>query len=138
MNDDLHAVVQPFYAAFSTGDVDSLDRCFAADWRDHTLPPGRAPGLLGLKQAIRMLRTVLPDLSVRQDDVRIDADVVTVRLTFQGTNLGGWPGVGPTHGPVAFIAFDMHRIADGRIVESWHLEDNLALMIQLGVIPPLG
>lgn len=40
MTSDLRAVVQPFYAAFESGDVASLDTCFAPDWRDNTLPPG--------------------------------------------------------------------------------------------------
>lgn len=130
--------VRPFYDAFASGDTDSLDTCFAPDWRDNTLPPGRVPGLPGLKQAIQFLRAIVPDLSAAQDDVRVDQDVVTVRITFRGTNTGGWPGVAPTGSPVEFLAFDMHRVKDGRIAESWHLEDNLALMIQLGVVPPLG
>jgi predicted ester cyclase len=137
MTESMRAVVAPFYAAFATGDVDTLDTCFASDWRDNTLPPGRAPGLPGIKQAIRFLRSILPDLVATQEDARVDGDVVTVRITFSGTNSGGWPGVGPTNKPVRFIAFDMHRVQSGRIVESWHLEDNLALMIQLGVVPPL-
>jgi predicted ester cyclase len=138
MSEDLHAIVQPFYAAFETGAVEELDTCFAPDWCDNTLPPGRAPGLPGIKQAILFLRSILPDLTATQEDVRVDRDVVTVRITFCGTNTGGWPGVGPSGAPVVFIAFDMHRIVGERIVESWHLEDNLALMIQLGVVPPLG
>ncbi len=138
MNEDPRAVVQPFYAAFASGDLDTLDQCFAPDWRDNTLPPGRAPGLAGMKQAIIFLRSILPDLTATQEDVRVDGDVVAVRVTFRGVNSGGWPTIGPTHQPVTFIAFDMHRVAAGRIVESWHLEDNLALMIQLGVAPPLG
>ena len=138
MSQPLRDLVAPFYAAFSTGDTASLDRCFAPDWRDNTLPPGRQPGLPGLKQALVFLRSVLSDLTATMEDVRVDGDVATVRITFRGTNTGGWPGVEPTGAPVAFIAFDMHRIAGDRIVESWHLEDNLALLIQLGVVPPLG
>lgn len=138
MMQDFGAVVRPFYEVFATGKLDTLDACFAPDWRDNTLPPGRAPGLAGIKQAIGFLRAIVPDVTATQEDVRVDGDVVTVRITFAGTNSGGWPGVGPNGRPVRFIAFDMHRIVAGRIVESWHLEDNLALMIQLGVVPPLG
>ncbi len=138
MSENLGALVKPFYEAFASGELGALNGCFAPNWRDNTLPPGRAPGLEGMKQAIGFLRAILPDLSATQEDVREDGDVVTVRVTFRGTNTGGWPGIGPTHQPIQFIAFDMHRIQDGRIVESWHLEDNLALMIQLGVLPPVG
>jgi predicted ester cyclase len=36
--------------------------------------------------------------------------------------------------PVKFFAIDILRIQGGRIVEDWHLEDNLALLEQLGVV----
>jgi predicted ester cyclase len=43
----------------------------------------------------------------------------------------------PLHGQtVDFQAFDLYRVADGRIVENWHLEDNLTLLKQLGAIKP--
>jgi predicted ester cyclase len=128
----------PFYDAFSTGDVAAMDAGFAPDWRDNTLPPGRPPGLPGLQGAVGFVRTVLPDVKAVVEDLRVDRDVVFVRITFTGTDTGGWPGRAPTGRAVRFIAFDMHRVADGRVVESWHLEDNLALLIQLGVVPPLG
>jgi hypothetical protein len=31
---------------------------------------------------------------------------------------------------IDFIATDIHRIADGRIAENWHIEDNLTLLQQ--------
>lgn len=81
---------------------------------------------------------MIPAVTATMEDVRVDGDIVTVRITFAGTNSGGWPGVGPNGAAVRFIAFDMHRVVDGRVIESWHLEDNLTLLIQLGVVPPLG
>ena len=35
---------------------------------------------------------------------------------------------------IDFIATDIYRIANGRIAENWHLEDNLTLLQQLGAI----
>lgn len=134
----LTALVTPFYQAFATGNVAALDGVFAPDWQDNTLPPGRAPGLEGLKDAVLFTRQVIPDVAATLEDVRVDGDVIVVRITFAGTNTGGWPGIGPTGAPVRFLAFDMHRVAAGRITESWHLEDNLALLIQVGAVPPPG
>jgi predicted ester cyclase len=33
---------------------------------------------------------------------------------------------------------DIVRIAGGKIVERWGVEDNLSMMQQLGIIPPPG
>jgi predicted ester cyclase len=35
---------------------------------------------------------------------------------------------------IDFIATDIHRIVNGRIAENWHLEDNLTLLQQLGLV----
>lgn len=35
---------------------------------------------------------------------------------------------------VNFIATDIYRIADGRIAENWHLEDNLTFLQQIGFV----
>jgi hypothetical protein len=35
---------------------------------------------------------------------------------------------------IDFQAFDLYRVQDAKIVENWHLEDNLTLFKQLGVI----
>lgn len=35
-----------------------------------------------------------------------------------------------------FIATDIDRLAHGRIVENWHLEDNLTFLQQIGVVKP--
>jgi len=40
-----------------------------------------------------------------------------------------------TNKPVTFFAIDILHVRGGRIVEDWHLEDNLTLLQQLGVVP---
>jgi len=132
------AVARVFYAAFASGDVASLDAAFASDWRDNTLPPGRPPGLAGMKGAITALRAGVPDLACKVEDFVVEGDRVVARITFSGQNRGGFLGKPPNGAPIRFIAFDIHRIEGGRIVESWHLEDNLTVLTQLGILPPLG
>jgi predicted ester cyclase len=45
-------------------------------------------------------------------------------------------GVPPTGRAVTFGAIDILRVANGQITDLWHVEDNLALLIQLGAVPP--
>jgi predicted ester cyclase len=128
-------VVEVFYRVMSTGQLDELDQAFHADWVDRTLPPGRHPGLAGMRQAITDLRAGLPDLTATIHQVLVDGDLIASRQDLTGTHTGPLAGAAPTGRPVAFATFDVHRLQDGRIAESWHLEDNLAVITQIAASP---
>ncbi|MBI2887553.1 MAG: ester cyclase [Chloroflexi bacterium] len=47
-------------------------------------------------------------------------------------------GISPTGRAVTVSVIDIMRIASGKAVERWGAEDNLGMMMQLGVAPPPG
>jgi predicted ester cyclase len=59
------------------------------------------------------------------------------RFSARGTNLGPFLGAPPTGRVVTYTGFDLNRIRDGRIVESWVNYDALGLLQQLGLVPPV-
>jgi steroid delta-isomerase-like uncharacterized protein len=136
--DSKRQVAELFYAAMSTGDSALLDRALSPDWIDRTLPAGRQPGREGIRQALGVLRTAMPDLVCTVQEMLFDQDKVVARITFSGTHTGNFLSAPATGLPIEFIAFDIHRVNDGQIVESWHLEDNLTLFQQTKLIPSLG
>lgn len=50
-----------------------------------------------------------------------------------GTNTGQWMGIPATGKPVRVAFIDIHRVVDGKVTESWHLEDIAGMLQQLGV-----
>ncbi len=44
----------------------------------------------------------------------------------------------PTGNRVTVTGMDMVRVAEGKIVEWWHIEDMLGMLQQLGIVPPPG
>jgi len=63
----------------------------------------------------------------------VAGDRVVTHLRFCGHftgSFGQFRGQGQT---INFIATDIYRIANGRIAENWHIEDNLTLQQQLGL-----
>jgi len=64
----------------------------------------------------------------------VSGDRAIVHLHFRGHFTGSFKGVQGKGQAVDFIATDIYRIADGRITDNWHIEDNLAFLRQLGVI----
>ena len=85
-------------------------------------------------QASRGFRGAVPDLKAEMDDVLVAGDRVTVHLHFTGHFTGQFGKVQGKGQVIDFQAFDQYRVADGRIAENWHLEDNLTLLQQMGIV----
>jgi steroid delta-isomerase-like uncharacterized protein len=137
---DNEAIARAFYEPFNTGDTSIYDTILAEDWADHPLNPGQQPGRAGFAPVIAGFRAIFPDLTITNDDVIACGDKVTVRSTGRGTHQGDLLGIPATGKRVEFMTIDIHRIANGQIAESWHIEDYLSLIYQLGatITPPTG
>jgi predicted ester cyclase len=125
--------VRAFYDFWNTGDENQLKEAIASNFTDHTLPPGRPQGPEGPAFASRRFRAAVPDLKVTVEKMIVAGDYVTVHMYFTGHFTGRF---GQTQGegqPVPFVATDLVKIANGRITDNWHIEDNLTLLQEMGV-----
>jgi steroid delta-isomerase-like uncharacterized protein len=129
---DIEVIVRSFYEPFNTGDTSVYDTVLSKNWADHPLSPGQQPGAAGFPPVVAMYRTVFPDLQVTNDDVIVCGEKATVRSTIRGTHQGELFGIPATDKPVEFMAIDIHRIENGQIAETWHIEDFLSVLFQLG------
>ena len=102
-------------------DLDRLGEVFAADFRSHNLPAGLPPGLEGVTAFFSVFAGALQDLSVAIDVLLAEGDLVAVRTTTRGRQVGPVLGVEPSGEPVEIDAVDIVRVEDGRIVEHWGL-----------------
>ena len=124
------------YAAFwNTGDERYAKMALSPDFMDCTLPPGRPQGPAGPIAASAGFRGAVPDLRMDIEDAVIAGDRISLRLRFRGHFTGHAGRVAGAGQEIDFIAFDLYRVAVGVIMENWHLEDNLTLQQQLGLIP---
>lgn len=121
---------------WNSGDESLARAALASDFRDNTLPPGRPQGVEGPLSASKMFRSAVPDLTCEVSQLIVSGDRVVALLRFKGHFTGEAHGKKGTGEVVDFIATDIYRVVDGKIVEDWHLEDNLTLLKQLGVIQP--
>ena len=125
------------YAAFwNTGDEAYAKLALSPSFIDRTLPDGRPQGPDGPLQASKGFRAAVPDLHADIDDLVVAGDRASVHLHFHGHFTGQFQNLKGNGQTVDFQAFDLYRVKDGRIVENWHLEDNLTLLKQLGAIKP--
>jgi len=123
------------YDTFWTSGDESLARAaLSTGFMDRTLPPGRPQGIDGPLAASKVVHAAVPDIHCDVTQMIVAGDRVVSHLHFTGHFTGEFKGVKGNGQVVDFIATDIYRVADGRIVENWHLEDNLTFLQQLGVV----
>ena len=115
--------------------VDALGDFMSADMVDHNPPPGVKPGLEGMKEAMGMFISAFPDFNVQIDDVIAEGDTVVMRATSSGTHQGDFMGIAATGKKISYGEIHVVRIAGGKMVEHWGVEDQMGMMQQLGVVP---
>ena len=121
-----------FEAIYNQGDLRVADEIVAADYLNHNPAPGEAPGREGLKAFVAYLRRAFDDLHITIEDQIAEGDKVVTRFTINGRHVGEFAGIPPSGKFARVTATAIHRVVDGRIVESWLNWDALGLMRQLG------
>lgn len=132
--DAMSLAARRYYAFWNTGDASYAKAALSPHFIDRTLPAGRPQGPEGPLFASLYFRAAVSDLKADVDEMLMVGDRVVGRLHFTGHFTGSFNGIQGKGQPVDFIATDIYRIADGRIAENWHLEDNLRLLQQLGAV----
>ena len=114
-----------------------IDELLAPNFVNHTPAPGLPPDGEGIKQLLSMYRAALPDGSMTIEDMIAEGDKVATRKTYRGTHQGEFLGIPPTGRHVTVGLIDIMHIVDGKVVEHWNVGDDLSMLQQLGVLPPL-
>jgi predicted ester cyclase len=119
---------------WNTGDEALARAALAPNFVDSTLPAGRPQGLVGPLAASKVVRVAIPDLSCEIEQMIVAGDRIVAHLRFRGHFSGRFERIQGHGQTIDFNAIDIYRIIDGRIAENWHIEDNLTLQQQLGLI----
>lgn len=114
------------------GNLDTVYELMAADFVNHTAPPGSPQG----PEAIifffsQLMRPGFPDLTVEIHDMIAEGDKVTTRKSFHATHKGDFFGVPPTNKKVVIDVIDIIQLRDGKFIGHWGVMDMQGLMAQL-------
>jgi len=85
-------------------------------------------------EPIRRYREAFPDLHLDVEDLTVAGDTVVLRVTFRGTDTGGYVGRAPTGRAVEEWAVTIMHFEGDKVVSEWIGADKLGLFIQLGVL----
>lgn len=129
--------IQVYTADFwNKHNIDAFDKYFSKDFIVH-FPEGdmNAEQYKGLCTAYF---AAFPDLYITTNDQISEGNKVMKMWTANSTHKGDFMGIPATGNPIEVKGIEMFRIADGKIAELWAVMDNLGMLQQLGVIPPMG
>jgi steroid delta-isomerase-like uncharacterized protein len=131
------AIVRRFAEEVITqGDIDSAARFAWEDVVEQVPLPGQGPGLDGLKDILRAMRSAFPDLDFSIKEQIAEQDKVASRFEWTGTHKQEFLGVPATGRRVKVWGIVIDRLEQGRIKDTRIIMDTLGLMTQLGVFPP--
>jgi steroid delta-isomerase-like uncharacterized protein len=122
-----------WYQAFSLHDPELLGTVLADDW--YETPSEERGGKQTGMNLLVYLTTVFPDFDIEVKDMIQEGNKVVVRSHITGTHCGSFLGFEPRHGKLSIQAIDIHEFKDGKIVHTWHSEDWMTGLRQLGAIP---
>jgi len=120
------------------GDPTVVDEFIASNFVLHPTPSGGVPNLEAYKQWVGRVSAGLADRQSTIEDQIAEGDMVVTRWTFRGTHTGELMGIAPTGKQVTVTGISIDRVVGGKIVEEWNEMDDLGMMEQLGVVPPMG
>jgi len=131
------ALVRRFYEEIDKGNIQILDELVAEDYVDHN-PPPFPTNLTGrrLKQDFKLFADATPGSHHIEDQIA-EGDKVVTRLTSYGKHEGDLPGAPRTGNEMKMTSITIHRIAAGKLAEKWSEKDMIALLQQIGVMPPM-
>jgi steroid delta-isomerase-like uncharacterized protein len=137
MPQDNPTVVRRFIEeVINQGRFDSASHFVWEDVVEQVPLPGQGPGLEGLNDILRGMRSAFPDLHFTVEEHITEGDKVLTRFEWTGTHQGAFIGIPPTGRPAKVWGMVIDRLEDGRIKDTRILRDMLGLMIQLGAFPP--
>ena len=114
----------------------AFDKYFSSDFTCHT-----AEADMNREQYMGLCHAYFndfPDLHITTHDLIAEGDKVVKVWTAKGTHKGDLMGIPATGNSINVYGMEVFRIKDGKIAELWISMDNLGMLQQLGVIPPLG
>jgi predicted ester cyclase len=88
-----------------------------------------------MKRSFMAFRSAFPDWRMKIAELVAEGNTVVGRFRCSGTNRGEFKGIPPTGRRMEVDEVYFLRVEDGKFVDFWGLEDDLARLQQLGLIP---
>ncbi len=136
--DSNKAKTQAFYdQIINAHSVNNLDNFIATSFTDHNPDPGmNGVGIENNKKNFMMWFASMPDVQIHVDNMVADSDMVWVMYHMTATMKGDMGPMKATGKSCNVGGIDVIKIKDGKATDRWGYYDQMAMMSQLGLMPP--
>ena len=135
MNNNSRIVRHFVEEILNQGKIESAGEFFWEDMVEQVPLPGQGPGLRGLQDVLRGMRTAFPDMHWTIEEQVSEGEKVVTRFVWKGTHRAEFFGVPATGRAVEVWGVVIDRLENGKIKDTRILMDALGLMMQLGAFP---
>jgi steroid delta-isomerase-like uncharacterized protein len=111
-----------------------IDELFAPDVVTHDPLQGTAHGIEAFRQLLGMFDAGFPQHRVSIEQLIAEDNMVCVLHTHTATHRGPFMGLPATGKDVVVGGIELLRVRDGKIVELWRKDDDVSLLMQLGLL----
>jgi steroid delta-isomerase-like uncharacterized protein len=111
-------------------EISTIDRLIHKDVLIHSLL-GDFRGTQAMKEVVQAWLKGFPDLSVKNELIISENDLVIMQWSAKGTHKGEFKGKKPTGKPVSYSGVTVYRIKYGQIIEYWAYLDMQYLLSQI-------
>jgi len=122
---------------FNEANIALIDEIVSDSFVGHYDGGREVSGIDGYKAYVESSFTAFPDFQITVDEIFGEGDLVFFVSTASATHTGPLGPIPPTGVSWSVSAIVARRIVDGKIVETWQLNDMLGLLMQIGLVPPL-
>jgi len=133
------ATLRRMLERLSAGDVAGFTAALAPDYVRHcqAMPPElqEIRGKETMHQWLLSNQATFPDYREEIEWLVGEGDYVAWRSRGTGTQSGPLGPFPATHKRMEVVIIGMHRFEAGRVAETWTSWDNLAVLMQLGLLP---
>ncbi len=131
--------VRQMLQAISQGNIGGFIQALSANYVRHcqAMPPGMQElrGREVMEQWLKANQVTFPDYREEIEFLLAEGDVVAWRSRGTGTQRGALGPFPPTGKRMEIVIIGMHRFEGDLVAETWTSWDNVAALMQLGLMP---
>jgi predicted ester cyclase len=125
-------LAKAFYKHLDAVQLDSLREIVAPDAKLY-YQSGDPISFSDIEPLIEMFYTSFPDYIHEIEDIMAVDDKVVCRILYTGTYTNSFMGMSPSGEKFMYKGIQIIQFSDGKVTKFWGVEDELALMTQLGL-----